>query len=159
MATIGDVSEEWVFVAEWKIKDFLSVSNIDNEFLCSPLFSFANASWYMRLYPNGITRINLADGQETNSIGYIDIHLCRSSPGPPISLEFSLGLKTVDGKFDPARHYTYLFRKTGKLGSLRFFKRSVLLEMQNEFIPSGVLTLICKMKHPEPAKITSKSFY
>lgn len=160
MATIGEVNQIlWKFVIQWKIKDIFSLSSKEDEFWLSPSFSFANTSWCLRIYPNGQSKAPLNDGQMEDSIGYIGIYLLKISSGPPIHMNYLLGLKTVDKKIEFKFHQTYNFKEMGGFGRHKFISRSKLLEKKSELMPCDVLTLICKVKHPELAAIASKFFY
>ena len=160
MATIGELKEiPWEFVIQWKIPLFFSLSSKEDEFFSSSSFPFAGASWCLTIYTNGQTKITLANGGMGSSVGFIDVYLNRKSSGPPISLEYYLGLKTTNGKIYSDRHITYIFKNIERYGYRRFINRSTLLEMDKELLPSGELCVICRMKYSELDKITSKSFY
>ena len=149
MATIGRVNKIPIsgYDIEWQISDFFSLSVIDNnESYSSPLFSFAGATWLLKMYPNG-TRMGDA---------CIIVFLKRKSSGPPIRLEFSLGLKTSTGR-DPIEHYTYLFEEADEgYGFARCPSQSEILERESELMPSGILTIFCSLSCKELIDDTSK---
>lgn len=99
MATIGKLNEiQKELDVEWSISNFDSLSDEADKYYASPSFSFNGSSWYLKIYPNGRT----AD----KSVGYIGLCLIRLSSGPANSVDFNLGIKTLDGKRDRERFYT-----------------------------------------------------
>lgn len=96
---VGEVSEiSGEITVEWKINEFFSLPAKVDAFYNGPVFSFAGASWHLRIYPNGEVEATMTDGRITNSEGSIGLFLRRTSAGPPIHLEYSLGFKTMEGK-------------------------------------------------------------
>lgn len=160
MGTIGKLSEiTGEFVVEWRIEEFLSLpAEVD---ICyeGPLFSFASVPWHLRIYPNGRTKNLTVDGKIVNSEGLIGLYLRRATIGPFINLEYSLGLKTLDGKINPEKQLSYNFEKFPQFGNLRFISRSELFEKKSEFVPSGVLTVVCKIKYPQATEVAGRCFY
>lgn len=160
MTIVGEVSDIPVeFAVQWKIPDFISLSTKEDECFVSPLFLFANSSWTLQIFPNGVTKFPVMDGRVIESIGYIGIYLVKISSGSPIRTHFFLGIKSVDDKINPEFEFTYNFRKKHAYGNARLLNRSKLLAMRSKLMPSGVLTVICKIKHSKSTNITSKSLY
>lgn len=152
MAKIGDLCEiggEVIF--EWKIKDFISLSNERNIFYYSSTFYFSDASWNLKIYPFGVV--------ENQSDGCIGLYLMKRSYSRPISVNYTIGLKTVDGKKDPDYNFTYVFdQRDSGYGTPKLISRSVLSEKKSELIPSGILTVICTLKHAESKDTNGKQF-
>lgn len=153
MATIGNIFEypgEIKF--EWEISDFFSLSKEKDIFYKSPKFYFSGASWRLWIFPNGEeTRYKSNDG--------IGIYIIRTSTGSPISLNFTLGLKTISGNIKEFCRSADIFYDSQFLtGHNKFIKRSMLLENKSELIPSGVLTIICILKNSGPNNVDGKSF-
>lgn len=149
METIGEVSLTDIAV-EWKIKELFSLSPEVGKSFDSPRFSFAGTSWFLRIYPNGTAG---------RTEGFLNLFLRNAISGPPICLDFDLGLKNNDGKINPEIiHNTYTFGKTDGYGKYEFIHRSQLLEKKSELMPSGILTLVCRIRYPTPPENSSKSF-
>lgn len=160
MGTVGELSENpGEFAIEWRIKDFFSpLPEIDTSYF-SPVFTFAGASWKFEIFPNGRKECYMSDGKTKNTEGTIALYLHRQSSGPPINLEYSLGLKMLDGNENHKRHLTYNFEKKIGYGFAEFLSISKILEKKSELVPSDALTVVCKMKYPKTADISSKCFY
>lgn len=137
MATVGkvqNVAREFNF--EWKIDNFFSLS--EKYYICTS-FSLAGESWYLSIYPNGRS--------EANSVGFIDVFLHRKVNGPPISLVWSTGVKTHEGKKVRVMQFTHVFENSIGWGSSKFLKRSELLQKKSELVPLDALTLICHIEY------------
>lgn len=148
MTTVGELNEiPGEFTVEWRIKEFFSLSPEPDKFYDSLEFSFADARWNLRIYPDGRTKSIAENGKVVNSEGCINLYLRRESTGPPITLTYSLGLKTVDDNVNPERHFTYNFKEIEGWGRHGLITRSKLLERKSELIYSGVLTVVCKIKY------------
>lgn len=157
MAVFGEVNEitgESVF--EWKLKDFFSLSADVDDFYCSPSFHFVGASWFLKIFPNGQTKASLDDlylDDNAKTNGYIDLYLFYDSPGFPINLEYSLGIKSLNKEIEEYAD-NGIFRSMGGHsyvkghGCTNFIKRSKLLERKAELVPSDILSIVCKLKHP-----------
>lgn len=157
---VGEVNEISREIAvEWKIKDFFSLPAEVDTFYEGPVFSFAGASWCLIIRPNGKKETLLYDGRVINSEGSFGLYLRRTFSSPPIHLEYSLGLKTSGGKVNPQRHDSYNFEKARGCGFYELISRSELLEKKSDLVPSGVLTVVCRMWYPETADTSSKIFY
>lgn len=122
----------------------------DNKNFSSPSFFFAGALWHLRIYPNG-HRIY-------NSVGYVGLFLWRKSPGNAISLDYSFGVKTLDGKKVREKHLTSVFREAGKgYGNAKCLSRSELQERESELISSEGFTVFFTLKCSESTEDASKS--
>lgn len=118
----------------------------------SPPFSFDGARWYLEIYPHGET--------EYGSVGYVGLYLARESDGPSIQLNFSLGLKTSNNETACEQYCTNLFGEEFDIyGCFEFLKRSILVERFSELVPSGHLTCVCRIKHPESPHAESKFYH
>lgn len=159
METVGELSEKSELAVEWRINEFCSLPAEVSKCYDGPVFPFVGASWLLSIYPNGKTNIITKDRKIANSEGFIALYLHRRSSGPPIHLEFSLGFKTLQGKVNSEVHLADTFKKKEGKGFYRFIKRSELLDKKSELLPSGVLTVACKIKYPKAADISSKFFY
>lgn len=152
MAEIGGLSEiggEVTF--EWKIEAFSSLAVEIDTFYNSPKFYFSNASWNLKIYPNG--------EKEHETEGSIGLYLMKKSSDSPVTLNYTIGLKTVDGKKEANQNYTYIFHhKDWGYGRRNLISRSDLLNKKSELLPSDVLTITCTMKNNEPKDVTGKSF-
>lgn len=149
MQTIGEISEIPVgFAVEWRIKEFFSLSP-EVRYFDSPTFSFDGTSWVLRIYPNGT--LGTPDG-------FIHLFLRRETSGPPISLDFDLGLKNFDGKINPEKHFTRTFVTKQGFGEPQLINRTQLLEEKFELVPSNILSLVCRIRYPTSPDISSKSF-
>lgn len=147
MATIGSVSIipmetnllERSHHIEWKILNFTSISGEDNYYVNSPPFILAGESWNFKLYPNG--------QQKKNSMGYICLYLNKISSGSSVTLEYSLGLKTLKGKKFLEHYRTSTFNRTHRAcGVHKCLLRSYLLKITSVFSYTDPLTFFCNLK-------------
>lgn len=152
MAKIGDLCEiggEVIF--EWKIKDFLSLPEEKNVFYYSSMFYFTDASWNLKIYPFG--------GEENHSEAYIGLYLMKRSYSRPLSVNYTMGLKTVEGKEDPIHKFTFVFdKKDSGYGTFKLISRSALLEKKSELASSDTLTVVCTLKHNESKDTKGNKF-
>lgn len=150
METKGRVNKVLIrgYDIEWEIPEFSKLS----EDRYSPTFSFAGALWCLRIYFNSPK--NYDPGSD------IGLYLKRKSSGPPINLDFSLGLKTVDGKKDPEVHRTHIFREADKGFGIPscISTTKLLIARRSELLPSDVLTVFCTLRYPESIEDESKSY-
>lgn len=151
MGTIGKVNKnsKHIYEFEWTISNFFSLSEEDDISYNSPSFSFDGATWYLKVYPNG--------DKEYDSIGYVDLVLYRKSPGPPYSLEFSLSLKSLEGKKVGEWNEIFIFEEAFKSRGLScFMSRSEIFEMESELLLSDALTVVCTLKCPKSTADASR---
>lgn len=155
MGKIGDlceIKEEMEF--QWKIEDFYQLCRENEIDTCyeSSKFYFSGTCWELWIYPNGETKYNTR--------GWIGLYLVRMSTGSPVTVDFSLGLKAVDGKTEcnGTIKYEYVFNKSnGRYGYYKFISRSTLMERKSKLCPSDNLTVICSLKsskrNADPGKL------
>lgn len=141
MATFGKVNDRTAeFHFEWQIDDFFSLPEEDGETCFSPNFSIAGESWCFFINPNGKSAIN--------SVGYVGAYLQRNEDLPYISLVWSFGVKTSEGKKDKEMKFSHVFHEESLgYGFAKFLKRSELFEKKSELVPSDVLTLVCDIEY------------
>lgn len=150
MSEIGEVDERG-FVIEWTVRDFFSLPASVDEWYFSPSFSFEGAQWYLKMYPNG--------RKKHKSEGFIGVFLCLESSGSSIQVNLSIGLKTSKNKIAEEKHGTHHFEELfNNYGWIKVLKRSELRERKFELAPSGHLTWICRLKHPQTTDAASKFF-
>ena len=151
MESIGRVNKiQRELDIEWKIPNFYSLTGENDRNYSSPSFFFAGALWHMRIYPNG--------HRVYNSTGYIGLFLWRKSPGRPICLDYSFGVKTVDGRKDREKHLTSVFKEVGKgYGNSKCLSRSELQERESELMSSDGLTVFFTLKRSESTEDSGKS--
>ncbi len=130
------------FDGEWIIPEFLSLPRAmprDNRY-CSGPFIFSAACWELELCPNGTFM--------TQSEGHIELYLRREDSGPPLTLEFSLGIRKIDGTVEIALPLcTRTYRKTVKnSGCTTYLRWSDLLDRRAVLAPSDVLTITYTLK-------------
>lgn len=151
MVSIGKINEIPIRLYEfhWEIPNFFSISLGDGDYICSPQFSFAGATWCLTIYPDGHSI--------HNSIGYIGLYIWRKSSGLPIQLKYSLGLKTVEWKNYNEKHRVRVFGNTSAAyGVHKFLSRAELRRRKSLLMSDDVLTVFCNLKNPKTTKITSK---
>lgn len=150
MEAIGKVNTIPVYHVEWIIPNFFSLSKEDSRYYDSCPFTFNGETWYLRIYPNG--------DEDEDSVGYVDIFLKRKSTGPSISVDFSLYLKSVNGKEIEKEQYSCIFgEKNDACGCCCFISRSRLLRKRFELVPFDELTVVCTLKYSSSVKDASKS--
>lgn len=133
---------------EWKIFNFTSYSDEDGRNYFSPIFTFADERWNLEIYPNG--------RQKVDSSGYICLYLVKKSSGPSVILEYSLGLKTLNGKKFVEHYRTHKFKRINQAGGVhKCILRSDLLK-RSDFLPIDHLTVFCHLKYPKSAVNASK---
>lgn len=150
MATIGDICEtRGEIVMEWRIKDYSSLHQLTDIPYESPKFYFSGASWNIRLYNNGQT-VN-------DSSGWLGLYVRRWSSGSPVNLNYSLGLKSIDGKNDVRITETSVFdRKDYGWGKSKVITKTALMEQKSELIPSDILTVVCSLKNNDRNDVAGK---
>ena len=82
-----------------------------------------------------------------DSLGYVNLHLVNESLNSPITVEFTLALKTSNGERYLEKDFTKTFKK-GKAQhhAIQFISRSELEGKKTDLVPSGVLTVVCTFK-------------
>lgn len=154
MTTIGKVNPietplQTEYETEWKISEFSSLSSEDGSFYDSPSFCFANEFWSLRIYPNG--------RKEKESFGCIGLYLMRTkSCDISIELNYTLGLKDLNGKKFSEHHLTNNYNKAKGFGIHGCLLRSELFHRQSTLLPADVLTVFCILKYAKPVEISSK---
>lgn len=152
MATVGKVNKIPIsgYDIEWHIPEF----SVLVEHYTSPIFSFADAQWSLKLYLNNY-KVIMSDSLDWRSppVDHVVLSLTKNSSGPPIRMEFSLGFKNAEGKKEPDIHYTYIFQETDTDFSVSFNQLSAI----NFPGRNDTLTVLCTLKHPETIEDQSKS--
>lgn len=154
MPETGIISEckSGVVVFEWMINDFFTLSEIDGAEYWSPYFYFGNVKWYLRIYPNG--------WRGRDSLGHVDLHLCKDYFSRSIKQSFSLSIKTACGEKYKKQYSMKDFRNGYDCYQfIRFIPRWELTNRKPELVPEGVLTVVCTMKISTSAGTDSKSVY
>lgn len=150
MGTTGRVNKVPIrgYDIEWQIPEF---SNLTED-ISSPTFSFAGAFWCLRIYLN--CHKNHYRGRD------LGLFLRRKSSGSPISLDFSLGLKTMEGKKDPEVHRSHIFREAEKGFGIPscISATELMVARRSELLPSNILTVFCTLRYPESVEDESKSY-
>lgn len=150
MAKIGDLCEiPGELIIEWKVKNFMSLSDEYNTYYDSHTFYFSGTSWELRIYPNGET--------ENKSDGWLGLYIMRKSIGSPVTLRISFALKKSDGNKDHECNIgpVTIDKKIGR-GWHKMLLRSVLMERKTELIPSDELTIICTLRNNGQNSVTGK---
>lgn len=147
MATIGKLRYiTGKFDFEWYIENYSSYRSGSR----SPPFSFAGEPWYLSIFPSGLSNIN--------SQKCVCLYLHRNESGPPISLTWTWGLKTFDGKKDCESQCKYVFRNSGQYGTAWFVEMSTLREKKSELLRDDVLIIVCSIQcHSGTSNDISKS--
>lgn len=141
---IGEVSAQSGEVQmEWRVPDFSSLTEKTNEYYNSPTFNFLDASWYMRIYPNGQSNFN--------SAGHFGLYLLRGDAGQEITVKFCLKLVSVEQKNSVtwAQRYTFGVKNEG-WGCPKLISRPFLLARKSEFAPEDTVTIVCSVKREDP---------
>lgn len=134
---------------EWKILKFSSLPRDDGYDFISPLFNFADASWYLK--------IQLIGHQGKTSVGCISLYLNRKCSGTPINMKYTLGLKTFNGEKDSEHHRQYIFRNNEYgCGVHACITTCELYERKSDLMPCDELTLFCNLKYPKNDEGTGK---
>lgn len=150
MAKIGDLCEiRGELKIEWKIKNFMSLSDEYNTYYDSHTFYFSGTSWELRIYPNGET--------ENKSDGWLGLYIIRKSVGAPVTLHISFSLKKADGNKDHEfNSKPVTIDKRIAKGLDKMLLRSELMERKTELIPSDELTIICTLRNNGQNSVTRK---
>lgn len=131
-----------IYQTEWKISGFSSLLCENSNFFYSSLFEFADEIWYLRLYPNGHELIK--------TIGSIGLYLMKQTSGLPINMEYSFGLKGLNGKKHCEHYRTSIYRdKEEGYGVHNCIFRSEIFDRKSDLLPADVLTVFCNLKLPE----------
>lgn len=128
---------------EWTISDFFGIPEEKDVKYSSPDFYFADATWYLQMYPFGSSK--------NDSTGSISCYLQRRNLIRPVNLECELGLMKKDGRMEEECKYVRTFdENVTSWGCKRFITRSQLLTRKSDLDPSNVLTFVCRMKRNNP---------
>lgn len=134
---------------EWKISKFSSLPRDAGYHFNSPLFNFADASWYLKILLNG--------HQGKTSVGCIGLYLNRKCSGTPINMKYTVGLKTFNGEKDSEHHRQFIFKNEEYgHGVHACIMRGELYERKSDLMPCDELTLFCNLKYPKNDECTGK---
>lgn len=149
MEKIGDLSEtKGEITIEWRIKDFSSLHHEIGKHYESPKFYFCGASWTIWLYPNGDTE---------ESKDWLSLYVVRKSNGSPVTLDYTLGLKSIDKKNDVLLTDTDDFHGIDYGWGMReVILKTELMNKKSELLPSDILTVICSLKNKERNEVARK---
>lgn len=151
MQQVGEVIEKEEGLIEWTASDFRSLPARVDVGCFSPSFSFGGERWYLLMFTNG--------QKLYKSEGHVDVYLRRESRSPVVRMAFSLGLKISDNEVARETDFTHEFdEKLVDYGCHHYLKRSELLGRRSELAPSGHLTFVCRLEHPEPQYTTGELF-
>ena len=126
-------------IIKWKINKFFNLSTRVDACYGSPEFSFQNIPWRLVMYPNG--------REDCESAGYIDLGVYRGiSSGSPINMEFIFTLKSSNTNKHLKERGTGIFQENTWHTLDRIVSRYDFDKRKHEFLISGCLTVICKMK-------------
>lgn len=150
MGKIGDISEtKGKITIEWRIKNFSSLQHEIDVWYESPNFYFSGASWSIVLYPNGETQY------ESN--GWLGLYLMRWSSGSPVTLDYTLGLRSIDNKNDVLITDTADFHENEDgWGMRKVILKTELMDRKSELLPSDILTVVYSLKNKEPNDVARK---
>lgn len=140
---------------EWQIPEFVPLDLPDD--ISSPTFSFAGALWCLRMYLNCMAKDDI--GMIIRRNDGIGLFLRRKSSGSPISLDFSLGLKTNGTKYKEV-HRSHIFREAEKgFGIPNWISYDDIMVIRNmQVSPSNSLTVFCTLRYSESEEDESKSY-
>lgn len=143
---IGKISEEF----DWQIPRFISLPTKPDECEDSHIFSFAGESWYMCIYPMGITKFN--------KVGHVGLYLKKCRSLKSINLEYTFSLRTLEGEKFQEEHCMDNFTNAAKRhGICSYITRQQLFKNKSELLPDGTLTVVCTMKYSKPMENDGKS--
>lgn len=141
---------------EWQIPEF-APSDLPDD-ISSPTFSFAGAFWCLRMYLNCQRKGDIGFGMNDD----IGLFLRRKSSGSPISLDFSLSLKTKDGGEYQKVHRSHIFREAEKEFGVPSWIAYEGIEFSRStgLLPSNSLTVLCTLRYfeSEAEEDESKSY-
>lgn len=125
----GNAKRQEVIEFEWKIAEFFSVAEKEH-LISSPCYSFANSSWYLRLYFKSKTNPD-----------FMYLHLCNKQRYiRPV--KFNLGFKKRDSIIEPFGSGIF---KSGCISVECLIKLSKVQKRESVLVPSGVFTITCKL--------------
>ena len=152
MVSIGklDVFPKGLCEINWRVPNFFSLPTKDGLWYYSPGFSFAGESWNLMIYPNGRS--------DHASTGYIGVYIWRQSFGRGIHLEFSFGLKTLEGVKKEEQYRLAVFETTKSTGIHKFVQRSKLLGKKSELVPDDHLTIFCTLREVKSTEYFGKYY-
>lgn len=130
------------------MKEFSSLHQEIDKHYESPKFYFCGASWTIRFYPNGETQ------DESN--GWLSLYVVRKSSGSPVTLDYSLGFKSIDGENDVLETSTNDFHEKEDGWGKSIILKTVLIEKKPELIPSDILTVVCSLKNKKRNDVARK---
>lgn len=148
----GEIHDQRKHVSvEWKIENYFSLPQKADRSLESPVFHFLNASWYLRLFPNG--------ERHSRSVGYLDLYLINDfSETGAISLNFNLGIKSGSGQIYKQVGHTCTIGQENGFGEICFLERNELLRNRDVIAPDGTLTVFFVSKQsPDVSDASSQT--
>lgn len=125
-ATLPDEPKEF----EWEIPNFSCSSESRISFYHSPSFYFAATSWHVVLRPG---------------IRYLSVYLYNETRRP-IQVSCAFSIKDINGKLIGEQTHARFYTRMPLSGFLSFFSMSSLKERESYLIPSGNLTIVCKLE-------------
>lgn len=144
----GDLSDESFDFKEisWKVHNVLSLPETVGYFVQSPSFSFAGATWALRMYPYG---------HRKKSQSYIELAITRlNSEIPQHYLFYRFGFKTRRGKECETCLRSSLFQNNPHEWVVPHYLQKVeLMKKKDNIAPKGILTITCQVRTKKIAAI------
>lgn len=125
---------------EWKIDNYFSLPQKADSYIDSPTFHGLNASWHLRLYPNGIRNFK--------SVEYLNLYLflTNSSEIGKISVNIVLGVRSGNGKTYVKLDFNQTFDGNAVCDGVTLLERNELWRNRGKIAPDGAVTLFAVVK-------------
>lgn len=135
---------------KWKIENFTLLPKIVDTFYDSPLFSYQDIEWCLRLLPNGESR--------NSSEGWIAIYLQKVGGVEYLIVDSVVfGIEKINGDKEFQKGLSRIYFPTNSLRGLKnFLKMDKLIQRKSELYPSDTLTISICLRYETPKHLTRK---
>lgn len=130
------------FKIMWTIPEYFSLPDTSGYSLNSPSFDFGNATWFLKLYPNG---------NKLNSDSIISLNRSQSLLSSCHDILYAFDIIVENEKYYQNDYSKYVFKENIELEDA-FPKRSILYEDRNHIAPDGDATYWCHIFFEESAE-------
>lgn len=125
----------------WRIGDIYTL--IKDHVYYSPKFAFADNDWRLCVVRD-------------NKVRCINVQLRRISKGSPLTIDYSVTLKTMYGKEDKEHCRCDVKEVSLKQGDYRIVSIQESFVSETEQVPPNVFAVLCTLKHPKSVDDKSK---
>lgn len=134
---------------KWKIENFSLLPNVVDTFYDSPLFSYANMEWRVRLFPNGESL--------HSSEGWIALYLEMVKGEMFLKVSCVFGIENINGDKEFQKGLSCIHLGRFQMQGLKnFLEKDKLIRWKSEFYPSDTLTISIWLQYETPDHLIRK---